>query len=76
MRCRSFSEHLKNQFVKWLRDTSSLKNEIPKSVVLNKESLITVDLHAFGEVSIVLNANADMISKVIEGFDWNKVFLE
>ena len=40
------------------------------------ESIITVDLHVFGEFSIVLNANADMISKVIEGFDWNKVFLE
>ena len=40
------------------------------------ESIITVDLHVFGEFSIVLNANADMISKVIEGFDWNKLFLE
>ena len=36
------SEDLKNKFVEWVRDTSSLKNEIPRSVALNKESIITV----------------------------------
>ena len=46
-------EHLKNKFVKWMRDTSSLKNEIPMSIELNKESITTVDLHVFGDASIV-----------------------
>ena len=46
-------EHLKNKFVKWVRDTLSLKNEIPKSVTLNKESITAVDLHVFGDTSIV-----------------------
>ena len=46
-------EHLKNKFVKWMRDTSGLKNEIPRSVALNKESITAVDLHVFGDASIV-----------------------
>ena len=46
-------EHLKNKFVKWMRDTSSLKNEIPRSLALNKESITAVDLHVFGDASIV-----------------------
>ena len=46
-------EHLKNKFVKWMRETSSLKNEIPRSVALNKESITAVDLHVFGDASIV-----------------------
>ena len=32
-------KYLRNKFVKWVRDTSSLKNEITSSVTLNKESL-------------------------------------
>ena len=32
---------------------SSLKNEIPRSVPLNKEFITTVNLHVFGDVSIV-----------------------
>ena len=46
-------EHLKNKYVKWTRDTSNFKNEIPRSVARNKESITTVDLHAFGDTSIV-----------------------
>ena len=46
-------EHLKNKFVKWMRETSSLKNEIPRSVALNKESITAVDLHVFVDVSTV-----------------------
>ena len=36
-----------------MRDTSSFKNEIPKSVELNKESITAVDLHVFDEASII-----------------------
>ena len=36
-----------------MRDTSSLKNEIPRSVVLNGESITAEDLHVFGGSSIV-----------------------
>ena len=36
-----------------MRYTSSLKNEIPRSVVLNKESITTVDLNVFVDASIV-----------------------
>ena len=48
-----FPEHLKNKFVKWMRDTLNLKNEIPKSVTLNMESITAVDLYLFGDASIV-----------------------
>ena len=43
--------HLTNKFVKWVRDTSGLKNEIPISAALNKESITAVDLHVFGDAS-------------------------
>ena len=46
-------EPLKNKFVKWVRDTSSLKSKISRLVALNKESITTVDLHVFGDASIV-----------------------
>ena len=36
----------------WVRDTLSLKNEIPRSAPLNKESTTAVDLHVFGDTSI------------------------
>ena len=36
-----------------MRDTLSLKNEIPKSVTLNKVSITAVDLYLFGDASIV-----------------------
>ena len=39
--------------MKWLRDIPSLKNKISRSVALNKKSITAVDLHAFGDVSIV-----------------------
>ena len=39
-------EHPKNRFVKWVRDTL-------RSVALNKESITAVDLHVFGDASIV-----------------------
>ena len=31
------------------RDTSSIKNDIPRSVTLKKESITTVDLHSFSD---------------------------
>ena len=46
-------EYLKKIIVKWMRDTSSLNNELPRSVALNKESITAVDLHVFGNASIV-----------------------
>ena len=48
--------HLKNKFVKWVRVTTSFKNEIPMSVTLNKESIAAVDLHVFGDASIVVGS--------------------
>ena len=45
-------EHLKNKFVKWVRDKSSLINEIPRSVALNRESIAAVNIHVFGDASI------------------------
>ena len=45
-------KHLKKILVKWVRDTSRLKNEIPRSVLLNKESITAVDLHVLGDASI------------------------
>ena len=33
-------EPLENKFVKWLRDISSLKNEIPRSVALIRNPLL------------------------------------
>ena len=36
-----------------MRDTSSLKSEIPRSVPLHKESITAVDLHVFGDASII-----------------------
>ena len=46
-------EHFKSKFLKRVRDTSSLKNEIPRLVALNKESITAVDFHIFGDASIV-----------------------
>ena len=42
------SEHLKNKFLKLVKDMTSIKNKIPRSVTLNKESIT-----AFGDTSIV-----------------------
>ena len=36
-----------------MKDASSYKNEIPRSVALNKESITTVYLHVFDDASIV-----------------------
>ena len=47
------SEHLKNKFLKLVKDMSSIKNKIPRSVTLNKESITALDLHIFGDTSIV-----------------------
>ena len=41
--------------MKWVRDISSLKNEILRSVPLNKESITAVDLHFFVDNSIVVS---------------------
>ena len=46
-------KHLKNKFVKWMRGTLSFKTEIPRSVAPNKESITAVDVHVFGDASIV-----------------------
>ena len=47
------SEHLKNKFLKLVKDMTSIKNKIPRSVTLNKESITALDLHIFGDTSIV-----------------------
>ena len=56
--------HYKNKFVKWVRVTSSFKNEIPRSVALNKESTAAVDLHVFGDASIVVASCAIVYAKI------------
>ena len=35
-----------------MRDTSSLKNEISRSVAINKESITVIDLHVLSDASI------------------------
>ena len=45
-------EHLKKKFVKWVRVTSSLKNELQRSVALDKESITAVKFHVFDDASI------------------------
>ena len=40
-----------------------LKNEIPRSVALNKESIAAVDLHVFVDASIV--ASCAVVYKVV-----------
>ena len=45
--------YLENKFVKWVRDASSFKNEIWRSVALNKKSITAVDLYVFGDASII-----------------------
>ena len=36
-----------------MRNRLSLKNEIPRSLSLNKESITAVDFHVFGDASVV-----------------------
>ena len=36
-----------------MRDTSSFKNEIPRSVALNNESIAAGDLHVSGDANVV-----------------------
>ena len=42
-----------SKFVKWVSDVSNLKNEMPRSVALNKESITAIDRHFFGDTDIV-----------------------
>ena len=39
--------------MRWVRDTSSLKNEIPRPVPLNKKCITAVVLHVFGDATII-----------------------
>ena len=56
-------EHLKNKFVKWVRDISSLKNEITRSIALNKDSITAVDLRVFCDAGIA--ASCAMFNAVV-----------
>ena len=47
-----------------MRVTSSFKNEIPRSVALNKESTAAVDLHVFGDAGIVVASCAVVYAKI------------
>ena len=45
-------EHPKKKFVKWVTVTSSLKNELHRSVALDKESITAVEFHVFDDANI------------------------
>ena len=46
---------LKNKIKKWVNDNTNTLIEIPKSFPTHKESITSVELHVFGDVSIVAN---------------------
>ena len=46
---------LKKKFKKWVNDITNILIEIPRSIPTHKESITSVDLHVFGDASIVAN---------------------
>ena len=49
---------LNKKFKKWVNDITNIIIEIPRSIPTHKESITSVDLHVFGDVSIVANCAA------------------
>ena len=49
---------LKKKFKKWVNDITNILIEIPRSIPTHKESITSVDLHVFGDASIVANCAA------------------
>ena len=49
---------LKKKFTKWVNDITNILIEIPRSIPTHKESITSVDLHVFGDGSIVANCAA------------------
>ena len=49
---------LKKQFKKWVNDIPNIQIEIARSIPTNKESITSVDLHVFGNASILDNCAA------------------
>ena len=49
---------LKKKFTKWVNDITNILIEIPRSIPTHKESITSVDLHVFGDASIVANCAA------------------
>ena len=52
------SKRLKTRFEKWAKDISCIKTEIPRSIPLNIESVTSLDLHVFGDASVLANCAA------------------
>ena len=49
------SQILKEKFKKWVNDIANILIEMPRSIPTHKESFTSVDLHVFGDASIVAN---------------------
>ena len=49
---------LKEKFKKWVSDITNIPIEIPRSIPTHKESITSVDLHVFGDASIIANCAA------------------
>ena len=49
---------LKRKFKKWIQDTSSNRIALPRAIPLKLESVTVIDLHVFGDVSILANCAA------------------
>ena len=50
--------NIREKNLKWLNDITNILIEIPRSIPTHKESITSVDLHAFGDASIVANCVA------------------
>ena len=48
----------KNFLKKWVNDITNIPTEIPGSIPTSKESITSVDLHVFGDASILANCAA------------------
>ena len=46
---------LKRKLKKWVQDTSSNRIALPRAIPLKLESVTVIDLHVFGDVSILAN---------------------
>ena len=51
-----------------MRDPSSAKSEIPRSVALNKESITAIDINVVGDASIVVSSAVVQLSVTNQKF--------
>ena len=50
--------NIKEKIKKWAKDITNILIEIPRSISTHNESITSVDLHVFGDASIVANCAA------------------